>query len=379
LLSRMGMQVHLALEDAPLVFPQPPLSGHSVCEALTGASGRFLPSATIRQNERSHPDVIFAVGDSTVENTEVPCWRLGSDDWNGILTLGADADARCFSGDWPIGAMASAALAAGEAFKFVMRRLPLENPNAEVFLKPCPSSVFRFSGLPVPKGCLDFGEVDIISGGAISQAALYALIRLPCVRLVGRIFDNDQTGPSNLNRNMLSATDDVGSQKVVVATRRCAPTLRLEGVPQRFPGRSSEFGKLASRVIVGVDDIPSRWEVQRRASRWLAVGGTSHFSISSSSHRAGEPCCGCLHPNDDPDVPGATPIPTVSFVSFWAGLVTAVRLIQEGLGVRCPPNRQQLWLTPLRMDLPFAAMWMPVARNKNCPIKCSSARSLAGP
>src|ERR1700731_3313831 len=226
LISRMGMQINLALADAPLVFPQPPLSGRSVCEALTGASGRLLPNANVLQKDTSHPDVIFALGDSRVEEVGVPCWRLSTDDWNGKLTLGIDAVAHRFSGDWPIGAMASAALAAGEAFKFVMRRMSLQNPDAKVFFKPSASCGFGVNGVPAPpKGFLDCGEVDIISAGAISQSALYVLTRLPRVKLVGRIFDNDQTGPSNLNRNMLSLIDDVGLQKVEVVARRCAPKL----------------------------------------------------------------------------------------------------------------------------------------------------------
>ena len=80
---------------------------------------------------------------------------------------------------------------------------------------------------------------------------------------------------------------------------------------------------------------------------------------------------------DEPDGQAAMPIPTASLVSFWAGLVTAVRLIRECLGKQCPANRQQLWLSPLRLDRALAAWWMPVPPSKNCPIQCSSARALA--
>ena len=219
-----------------------------------------------------------------------------------------------------------------------------------------------------------FGNVDIISAGAIAQATLYALARAPHCEMSGRIFDNDVTGPSNLNRNMLSLVEDVGLQKVVTAARRCSRGIRVEGICERFPGRISGVGKLASRVVVGVDDIPSRWEVQRKAARWLAVAGTSHFSVSSSVHGPNEPCCGCLHPVDELHRGAVTPIPTVSFVSFWAGLVTAVRLIREAVGLQLPPNRQHLWLTPLRMDLPSAALWMPVAPREDCPVGCRRAQ-----
>jgi hypothetical protein len=272
--------------------------------------------------------------------------------------------------------MVSAALAAGEAFKFVMRRMPLRNAADRVFFEMSTSCGFKFDAVPVPNQGSDFGDVDIISAGAIAQATLYVLMRLPRVQISARIFDNDVTDTSNLNRNMLTLIDDVGLPKVVVAAQRCNSKLRLEAIREHFSEKISRARKLAPRVLVGVDDIPSRWEVQRQAPGWLAVGGTSHFSVSSSSHQPDEPCCGCLHPADEPGARGVAQIPTVSFVSFWVGLITAVRLIRESLGTCCVPNRQQLWLTPLRMDLPLAAMWMPVAPRRNCPVNCSAARAI---
>jgi hypothetical protein len=292
----MGMQVHLAFPDIPLLSPQPPLSGASVFEALISSSGKLVPGAAVTQDDNSDPDLIFALGDSKVENLRVPCWRLSGGEWYGTLALEREAAPHSFSGEWPIGPMVSAALAASEAFKFAMRRMPPENPVAKTFFEISPSCRCQLDDLPVPKQPLDFGSVDIISAGAISRAILYVLMRLPHMQISGRIFDDDVTDSSNLNRNMLTLLDDIGLRKITVAERCCNPKLRLEGVPERFPGRIPEFGQLALRILVGVDDIPSRWEVQRRASRWLAVGGTSHFSISSSSHGPDEPCSACCIP-----------------------------------------------------------------------------------
>jgi hypothetical protein len=173
---------------------------------------------------------------------------------------------------------------------------------------------------------------------------------------------------------MLSVVADVGISKVQVVARRCGTKLQIDPVPNRFIGKSLEVRELARRVLVGVDDIPSRWEAQRHAPNWVAVSGTSHFSVSSSAHSPGEPCSGCLHPVDDPA--GENPIPTVSFVSFWAGLAMAVRLLREALASPYSPDRQHLWLTPLRMDQPRAAMWLPVAPRRDCPVHCLASRVL---
>jgi len=376
LLSRMGMQVYLSIPEVPLLYSQTPLSGASVREALFGSSAKLIPGATVTRSADSDVDVIFALGDSAIENARAPIWRLNGSEWSGALALEGEIEPQRFLAEWPVGAMVSAALAAGEAFKFAMRGMPLEGPCAQELFEMCRSCHCEFDATPIPENGVDFGDVDIISGGAISQATLYALLRLPHSRLSGRIFDDDDTEPSNLNRNMLTTIDDVWVKKVTVVERCCNPHLAIRGIGERFDGKSAESGTLARRVIVGVDHIPSRWEVQRRAPGWLVVGATSHFNVSSSSHAPSEACCGCLHPIDEPDDQAAMPIPTVSFVSFWAGLVTAVRLIRECLGKPCPPERQQLWMSPLRMDRSLAAWWMPVQPSKNCPVQCLCGRAV---
>ncbi|MFL6435982.1 MAG: hypothetical protein ACJ71Q_00250 [Terriglobales bacterium] len=271
--------------------------------------------------------------------------------------------------NWPIGAMVSAALAASEAFKFAIRRMQLRSQSDDVYFMPS-SSFWDFGPARLYEQSLNLGKVDAISAGAITQAALYALLRIPHVQMEGKIFDHDETAATNLNRNMLSQLRDVGKRKVDVVARQCGTRLLLEPIAHRF-GTGSYLPQLAPRVLVGVDDIPSRWRVQLQAKGWVGVCGTSHFSILSSSHSPRQACSGCLHPTDEAGA--ADPIPTISFVSFWAGLALAVRLIREATGDPYPAVRQQLWLTPLRMDLPSAARWLPIPPVMNCPVKCPAS------
>ena len=374
LLSRMGMQIELSIPEVTLLTPQPPLSGQSVCESLIASGETLLTGATVRSDSSFSPEMIFVLGDTDIENSHAVSWRLCGSDWHGALAMEGTAQRQRWTAEWPVGSMVSAALAANEAFKFVMRWLPLRDQAAQVFFEPSRSCGWNFGSVPLPEGDVDLGQVDLISAGAISQATLYAVMRFPKVQMRGRIFDDDSTGASNLNRNMLSVVTDVGTPKVQVVARCCGPKLQLDPVPNRFIGNSFEVRELAPRVLVGVDDIPSRWDVQRHAPGWVAVSGTSHFSVSSSAHSPGEPCSGCLHPVDDPA--GANPIPTVSFVSFWAGLAMAVRLLREALVSPYSSDRQHLWLTPLRMDQPHAAMWSPVASRRDCPVHCLASRIL---
>jgi hypothetical protein len=373
LLSRMGMQVGLTVPDVPMRFSQTPISGTSVRDALVAASECFIPGAIIHIDSDFSPDLIFALGDTQVATSTVPFWRLSGDDWGGAVRVESIAEPRRWVAEWPIGAMISAALAANESFKFVMRSMPLREKADLLFFEPSPSCSWTFGFVPLPPAGVRLGQVDVISAGAITQAALYALVRLPGIQMRGRIFDDDITTGPNLNRNMLTLVSDVGSPKVQVVSRRCGLDLVLDPIQSRFSGATSGIRALAERVLVGVDDIPSRWEVQRHARDWVAVSGTSHFSVSSSDHRRHEPCSGCLHSVDDPG--GANPIPTISFVSFWAGLAMTVRLIRDAVGLPYPPDRQHLWLTPLRMDSPHAAIWYPIPPCRNCPVHCLASRA----
>ena len=77
----------------------------------------------------------------------------------------------------------------------------------------------------------------------------------------GRVFDDDVTASTNMNRNMMTLATDVGRSKVQMVAHNCGGTgLRLVAIPRRFAGKDCEGG-FRHRVMVGVDDIPSRWEV----------------------------------------------------------------------------------------------------------------------
>jgi molybdopterin/thiamine biosynthesis adenylyltransferase len=372
LLSRMGLQVHVEIPEIAMLLPQPPLSGPFLRQALVESSETLITGSTVQLGRGLDPELVFVLGDTNFEVANVLSWRLYGSDWFGALTSGGNAQA--WTAEWPVGGMVSAALAANEAFKFVMRRLPLRQESDEVYFELSRSCAWDFGPVPVPVDGLDIGKVDFISAGAISQAALYSLLRLPRLRMSVRVFDDDVTDLSNLNRNMLTVTKDVGLTKVQVIARHCGSDVRVEPVATRFEGEFAESGVLSGRVLVGVDDIPSRWVVQRHAPSWLAVSGTSHFGISSSVHTLAESCSGCLHPIDDDA--GLRPIPTLSYVSFWAGLAMAVRLVREAIGHPYPRDWQQLWLIPLRMEGPHAAIWSPVAARQDCPVQCVASQTL---
>src|SRR5437016_1931290 len=274
LLSRMGIQVSLAIPEMSIILQQPPFLGAFLRKALLASSNTLVTAASVQLHDGQHkPDLVFILGDSQAEQNPCPTWRLGGGDWYGTITQDPTARVHVWRAHWPVGAMVSAALAAGEALKHVIRRLPLRNREDQVFFEPSSASNWDFGSVGLPEGVLDLGEVDIVSAGAISQAALYALLRIPNLQMTGRVFDDDTTAETNLNRNMLSLVSDVGLAKVLLVANRCSPHFELAPKRQRF-GANDGSEPMAPYVLLGVDDIPSRWLVQRHTSGVLVVSGT---------------------------------------------------------------------------------------------------------
>ena len=144
--------------------------------------------------------------------------------------------------------------------------------------------------------------------------------------------------------------------------------LKIIGVPLCYEDSNLErIGALAPSVLVGVDDIPSRWAVQRARPVWLGVGATSHYSAMASFHSAGLACAICLHPRTEED---SRPIPTAAFVSHWAGVWLACMFVRYAAGQPLSPDEQQTYATMLRPDSDGAIWRSRVQPRMGCPIPC---------
>ncbi len=163
-----------------------------------------------------------------------------------------------------------------------------------------------------------------------------------------RVIEPDTADLSNLNRYAILRRQDKDQAKGEQLAHALSPTgLVIDAVDVRYDGAIRETLRLAPAVLVGVDDIPTRWEVQRANPDWLAVGATTHWCAMASFHEAGLGCAECAHPYDDPN---GGRIPTVAFVSFWAGLLTATYFLRHLSGVDAPEHEQQTFVTPLRTE-----------------------------
>lgn len=366
LMARSGHRVYLAAPDIPLVGAQPPLAPGGMISSLIATGKDLLPGVGFSDARAAgEVDLVITLGDSKARVAGRRTIALNAGDWDGALVPSGIAT-KWRGGDWPLGGMAAAAMAATEAFKVAMYKLLGHARNRalmEELFAPANDVAFALApeGTPLTRA---LGAFDCVSGGAITHTILYALSRLPDVQGHARVIEHDFADLTNLNRYALLLHSHLGAAKGKDLEEMCASTgLIIEPIATRYEQSSADAIALREFVMVGVDDIPSRWLVQRAKPTWLGIGATTHWSAMASFHVSElGGCAQCLHPVDDPT---NAPIPTVAFVSFWAGLLTATYFLRERAGeLRTAELDRQVYITPLRPENP---VWAIVPERAGCP------------
>jgi hypothetical protein len=248
--------------------------------------------------------------------------------------------------------MASAAAAAAEGLRAAAARI------AEQLGCPVPrdprwrTHPGRRVGLDLSRYQVDgpalVGDVDVISGGAITNAAMYALLRMRPVTAAMRIIEPDRLAMSNFNRYALARKSMEGWPKTRALQSFQTSAISITGSGETFDDTAAaRLAPIAPRLLVGVDHIPSRWAAQRAAAAsWVCVGASSHDFVLVSAHPSGWACVGCVHTRDE----GLTGnVPTISFVSFWAGLILALELIANA-AARSPAGARSTHVWPFGLD-----------------------------
>jgi len=362
LAGRCGLSVSIDAADVELAGPQPPLRKRRLVEALVDIGPSLLPGLRFDVGRAATADLAVVFGDAHWNGTAAAIVHLGADDWSAWIS----AAPRCWTTTaWPIGGLAAGGLAGGEAFKAAMRKLAhLRHEDACTFgelFAPASDALIALASPKTPKA-IDLGSFDIVSAGAVTHAALYGLARVSGIRGVGRVFEHDRLAISNANRYSLMFLDVLdpagnGPLKAEDLARAGLGGIVLEPICRYFDADlARNLGPLAPVVLVGVDDIPARWEVQRASPGWLAVGATSHYQAVLTLHDMNLACARCGHYADDPAV---GPVATASFVSFWAGLMQATAMLQRAAGVPVGRGEQMWWLSPLRPEAGLRKMPIP--------------------
>lgn len=368
LLTRSGHRVYLNAPNGRLIGAQAPLMEAHLIDALMETNDDILPGSAFAVRVPAHTvdaEIIFDASSPGARSHRT--MRVGATAWRAHLSEAGQSmpPSLSMAGFMPFGGLGASAMAASEIFKISMTRLAAYARNRNFFdelFAPSMDVTFAFA----PDHCVlppDLGKFDCISGGAITSSALYCLSRIPRVRGIARVIEPERGDLSNLNRYPLMRVRDIDERKACQLANLNLGRLIVESVPSRFDARFlAEHGSLNDHILVGVDHIPSRWNVQRQHPKFLAVGATTHWAAMASAHMPGTPCAGCAHPIDDP-LDG--PIPTVAFVSFWAGLLVASHFARSIAGEAASRMECQTYLSPLHPERPFVG---PLSFRGDCPV-----------
>jgi molybdopterin/thiamine biosynthesis adenylyltransferase len=169
------------------------------------------------------------------------------------------------------------------------------------------------------------------AGGLGSPAALY--LAAAGVGTIGLV-DHDTVALSNLQRQVLYTTDDVGAPKVTAGADRLRalnPESDVRTHDLKLDGRNAT-GLVAAYDLVldGVDDFETRFAVNAAcvaAGRTLVSGAVARWSGQVGVF-AGRPCYRCLVPDSPPDAETCARVGVVGALTGVVGAMMAMEAIK---------------------------------------------------
>lgn len=220
------------------------------------------------------------------------------------------------------------------------------------------------------------------AGGLGSPAALY--LAAAGVGTLGLV-DFDEVDHSNLQRQILHGTSDVGTRKVLSAARRIAevnPNTLVETHDVRFDA-SNAMDLVGSHdlVIDGSDNFPARYlanDVCVFLGKPNVHGSIFRFEGQCSvfAPHLGGPCYRCLYPEVPPpgSVPGCSEAGVLGVLPGLVGVMQAVEAVKLIVGLGDPLVGRIVHVDALGMRFrEFAAR-----RDPSCPV-CSADPVITAP
>ena len=217
------------------------------------------------------------------------------------------------------------------------------------------------------------------AGGLGSPAAIY--LAAAGVGTLGLV-DFDVVDLSNLQRQIIHGTADVGRSKLESARTRIAalnPEVRVELFETRFSAGTARSLVDAFDVVVdGTDNFPARYLVNDACVLYgkpNAWGSIFRFEGQASVFAApGGPCYRCLHPEPPPPglVPSCAEGGVLGVLPGLIGTIQATEAIKLILGIGEPLIGRFLIYDALRMRL----RELKLPRDPDCPI-CGTHPTIA--
>lgn len=367
LTARLGIGIELDAPNVAVIDRVAPLREPLLVDALDELGRDLVPSARVRTTT-GDIDERFVFGGAASGDESVV--RVAATDFTAELVRGAIGGA-C-EGDLPLGGFAAGAAIAAVALEAAVPRLEDATGLSVRRPRPSPGPPTRIDLRELfpeleDELITDIGHVDVISGGAITHALVFCLLRIPGLRVELRVIEEQAAELSNVNRYALLRASDDGRVKVAQLEGVATTDVRVTGLRTLFTKKTRDkLVPLAPRVMVGVDDVEARWWVQEENPAWLVVGATGNHLAQVTTHGPNGPCAGCAHPVPlEPQT-----IPTISFVSFWGGLLQACALLPK-----TPPLAMNLVVYPFALGGATRATRFSLVPSTTCPLGCPSSRT----
>ena len=348
------------------------------------------PSGTIKVNSKKkdlYYDVALVIG---AENeSEINAKRkifIDSSGWISLLWHQEDfrynpsSEIKKYN---PIPACVAVALGIAEVFKALLNDVYGLNVKFNKLLRlsllDYQVSSSAYFELQLPE-VIDIDSVYLIGAGSLGNAIMYTLALLSLKHKVhGTVYviDPDVLEPSNLSRHVLATIADVNNFKVNVISRRAKmPSLKVVGVHGRYQDLTLSDRKNMDIAMVAVDNVKTRWDVQRDLPRVLLHGAVYSNSILVSKHDdiANKGCLGCIYWKDTAKVNESRAYPAAPYALLFAGVVMVAELLKE----RIPQLRQYALnnvlevpnlLIPLKHDVSWFHRVLKKADNCGCNCK----------
>lgn len=369
LISRMGIGIELRAPEVALVAEVAPLRGRTLRAALLDLGSDLVPGTVVRERT-GEAQVTFAFGDTPCMQEDaifVTATELGC-----LLTRDAAGRARLGS-ECPLGALASGAAAAAIALTAALPQIESATGTGRSDRRhpsPGPPVAINLGELfpTIRAEEVELGKLDAISAGAVTNALVAVLVWLPGLSADMRVIDDDEVEISNINRGPQLRAADARRLKVDVLADSSTESLAIDGIEARLDaGSLAEVAPLAERVLAGVDNSKARWFTQEQWPAHLYIGATSNHEAVLTTHHPGEPCAGCAHP--DP-LPEGRMVPTISFVSFWAGLLQACALLAEAAR---PSAARRVTVYPFALGQAVWSSAVDLPTGGRCAIHCPAS------
>jgi len=208
------------------------------------------------------------------------------------------------------------------------------------------------------------------AGGLGSPAALY--LAAAGVGTIG-IIDFDVVDHSNLQRQILHGTDDVGRLKVESARdtiQNINSNVKVEAHNMILDSTNAlDLFKQYDYIVNGVDNFPARYlanDAVVMLGKTMIDGGINQFEGLVSVYAPGQGCYRCLYP--EPPPPGAAPscaeAGVLGVLPGIVGSIEALETMKLILGIGEPLIGRLLLFDALTMEFRV----LKTRRDPNCPV-----------